>query len=96
MPVRPPIHRPHGVTSYDHDRPSAAKRGYDGAWRDFRATYLRHNPFCYDCARKGLNTPATEPHHIKKVRERPDLRLDPTNLLPLCQRCHTARTNRGE
>ncbi|WP_369691340.1 HNH endonuclease [Desulfolucanica intricata] len=27
-------------------------------------------------------------HHIKPVRERPDLRLVPDNCVPLCGKCH--------
>jgi 5-methylcytosine-specific restriction endonuclease McrA len=41
-------------------------------------------------------TAATESHHIAKIADRPDLRLDPANLMALCQSCHAIRTGRGE
>jgi 5-methylcytosine-specific restriction endonuclease McrA len=39
---------------------------------------------------------ATDVHHIAKLRERPDLRFEETNLMPLCSGHHDARTARGQ
>jgi 5-methylcytosine-specific restriction protein A len=98
MPVRPPVHTPQGLPprQRDRERRSASARGYDRLWRKFRLVYLASNPLCVDCQAKGLITPATEPHHIAKLADRPDLRLDPANIMALCQECHSARTARGE
>ncbi|WP_373322022.1 HNH endonuclease [Acetobacter oeni] len=35
-------------------------------------------------------------HHIQKLRDAPERRLDEGNCMPLCQACHSARTGRGE
>lgn len=82
---------------YDRQRGSAAKRGYDHKWRAVRILKLQRNPFCQDCEAAGFFLmPATEPHHIKKVSEFPELRLDIGNLISLCKSCHSKRTRRGE
>jgi len=79
---------------YDRQRGSSTKRLYDWTWRKFRAWFLAQpkNQVCADCRRK----PAVEVHHIKKVQEFPELRLDPQNCRGLCKGCHSARTARGE
>lgn len=41
-------------------------------------------------------TPATEVHHVVKVKHDRSRRLDPTNVLALCGPCHDARTAKGE
>jgi len=46
--------------------------------------------------RAGVLTLATECHHVISIRRlrqmgREDLRLDRSNLMPLCGRCHDAR-----
>lgn len=77
------------VAKADAARPSSAERGYDADWHRMRQRMLRDHPTC-DCG-----APAVEVHHLISVRERPDLRLDPTNLQCLCRSCHsriTART----
>jgi len=98
MPYRPPVHEPlgrrPGVRS--HERGSASARGYDRLWQAFRRTVLADHPLCADCQAENRLTPATELHHLAKLRARPDLRLEPTNVRPLCQSCHAIRTARGE
>ena len=70
-------------------RPSAQKQGYDAEWRRVRAQVLRDNPFCQFCG-----APAEQVDHIQRLSERPDLRLDPSNLRALCHSCHSKRTHR--
>lgn len=41
-------------------------------------------------------SPATDVHHIAKLRERPDMKYDEANLMALCKMHHTKRTARGE
>ena len=57
---------------------------------------LAANPLCADCTERGLVTPANEVHHLLKVRDRPDLKLDAENVRCLCESCHSTRTARGE
>ena len=78
------------------ERPSAAKRGYDRQWRDLRELILADEPLCHDCQQKGIVTPAVDVHHVVKISDDPTMRLDRSNLMPLCKRCHSARTARGE
>lgn len=68
------------------NRPSAARRGYDRRWRQFRAQYLAAHPNCRRC-----NRPATEVHHRKELRAG-GAKYDPANLEPLCKRCHSRHT----
>ncbi len=53
---------------------------------------LRRQPLCQICLKTGLYTQAQEVHHIKPIRERPDLRLDAANLQALCKPCHSTLT----
>ncbi|WP_408734794.1 HNH endonuclease [Gluconobacter morbifer] len=81
---------------YDRHRGSASARGYDRKWQAFRKWFLIRNPLCHDCRREQLLTPATEVHHIQKLRDAPDRRLDATNCMALCHSCHSTRTACGE
>ena len=57
---------------------------------------MRERPLCEDCLMTGMVTPATDLHHIAKVKDRPDLALDETNARMLCSECHDKRTAKGE
>jgi hypothetical protein len=46
--------------------------------------------------KKDIVRPATEPHHLKKVAQHPELRLVEENCRALCHEHHSARTARGE
>lgn len=56
-------------------------------WRACRAAYLKLHPTCAACGgRDHLNV-----HHVHPYHVRPDLELDPTNLVTLCEdggNCH--------
>ena len=80
----------------DRERGSAWSRGYDSDWRTFRHAVLLAEPWCRDCRKHGRWIPAQELHHVAKVADAPERRLDPENVMPLCKRCHSARTARGE
>lgn len=54
-----------------------------GAWDRLRDTYLQGKS-CQACG--GDN--ALEAHHILPFHSRPELELDPCNLIALCRRCH--------
>lgn len=71
---------------YDECRGSSAERGYDADWQRFRASFLAQaeHSICADCKHE----PAKDVHHDIEIRERPDLRLDPSNCRGLCKSCH--------
>ncbi len=75
-------------SEYDQRRGSAAERGYDSAWRELRARFLRDNPHCVICG-----SPATDVHHIlPKAEGGTD---DWNNLEPLCHACHSTITKKN-
>lgn len=54
-------------------------------WAKVRAAHLKAHPACEACAQKD----ALEVHHIEPFHLRPELELDPTNLMTLCGApCH--------
>ena len=77
-------------------RGSARDRGYDSRWEKVRRIFLMKNPLCHDCMAEGKFKPANEVHHVKKVRDHPELRLACDNLMSLCKSCHSKRTFKGE
>jgi 5-methylcytosine-specific restriction enzyme A len=79
---------------YDERRGTSSERGYDAAWRRFRHWFMQQpeNVMCADCRQEFTQ----EVHHLKKVRDFPELRLDPVNCRGLCKACHSARTLAGE
>ena len=103
MPTRPPVFRPIGSRTakdrrkeHDRGRLSAAKRGYDSAWRKLRDAVLADEPLCRSCKAQGRVTAATEVDHIKPFRLagviNETLRTDRENLQPLCKPCHAVKT----
>lgn len=78
-------------TKYSKQRGSTADRGYDSQWQKARLAYLKRHPLCEDCLEKGIIEPAEMVHHVKAVKERPDLRLDPKNFKALSNACHEKR-----
>jgi 5-methylcytosine-specific restriction endonuclease McrA len=59
--------------------PSGSKRS--GHWPKIREDHLKANPKCAVCG--GDKT--LEVHHIRPFHLHPDLELDPTNLITLCE-----------
>ena len=59
--------------------------GRSWSWTKVRNEHLKNNPSCAACGRdKKL-----EVHHIKPYHKYPELELDPTNLITLCDDpCH--------
>jgi 5-methylcytosine-specific restriction enzyme A len=70
---------------HDRRRPTAARRGYNRAWREARADFLQRNPYC---RHDGCGRPASIVHHV--IAHKGDDRLfwDRSNWLPVCKRCH--------
>ena len=68
-------------------RASSTARGYDEEWKKVRERHLKVNPYCIVCGILG-----NEVDHIISIQERPDLRLEPSNLRTLCKPHHSRRT----
>ncbi|MBM3190985.1 MAG: HNH endonuclease [Chloroflexi bacterium] len=77
----PPRERPSDT------RESAARRGYDAAWRRIRAEYLRAHRDCEVCG-----YPATVADHIVPLAQGGT--HEATNLRALCRACHERRHGR--
>lgn len=84
----------HRTRTLERWRGSSTERGYDAAWRRFRAWFIQQpeNVMCADCKQEFTQ----EVHHVKKLRDFPELRLNPANCRGLCKACHSARTLRNE
>jgi 5-methylcytosine-specific restriction protein A len=77
--------------AHDAARPTRSERGYDYAWSQIRAAFLREYPACYRC---GMQ--ATDVHHIVPLASGGT--HDEGNLQSLCHSCHsrvTAGPGRG-
>ena len=60
-----------------------------GIWRSKRQQILKRDNFeCQRCKDQGKFSPAEIVHHIKHLREYPELALDDENLLSVCGACH--------
>lgn len=58
-------------------------------WQKTReAVRERDHNECQMCKAKGKYSTAEVVHHIKHLKDRPDLRLDMDNLISLCNECH--------
>lgn len=58
-------------------------------WESMRKRILvRDGYMCMNCKRYGRRRQATTVHHIKHYDEYPELALDPSNLISLCNECH--------
>lgn len=84
----------------DARRGGRKERGYDTAWERFRLMRLAEEPLCqaFDPREQEAGRSpycmrsATEVHHIKRIRDRPDLRLSKANTACLCKPHHSAIT----
>ncbi len=59
--------------------PLSAKRS--GRWPAVRANFLKVNPKCAVCGRSD----SIEVHHVRPFHMHPELELDPSNLISLCE-----------
>ncbi len=61
------------------------------AWQKKRAQVLqRDHGACQRCREKGKYTKADTVHHIRHLRDVPELALTDDNLISLCSECHEA------
>ena len=96
MPTMPPTHKPASVAGTRRHGDSQRDKPYDRVWRRLRLAVLSADPLCAYCAREGRTTLARVVDHIVPVRLAPHRRLDPSNLQPLCTRCHVSIKAREE
>ena len=58
-----------------------ANMARSGKWASIRAAYLKQFPYCAVCG----GTKKSEVHHIRPFHLHPDLELDETNFITLCE-----------
>ena len=66
------------------------------AWRrlSHRIINAAHKE-CRICKQEHRLTRAVLVHHVKPLREHPELAYEPSNLMPLCHDCHERMHKRG-
>ena len=68
------------INKEKHDKEQGKKRS--SKWPKTRKKFLEENPCCAVC---GRDTGKREVHHIKPFHLHPELELDPTNFITLCE-----------
>lgn len=63
-------------------------------WKRLRGDQLLREPFCRECARRGLRRRATDVDHIRDHKGDWAVFTDPANLESLCHSCHSRKTAR--
>lgn len=60
------------------------------------------DPLCEMCLSRGVTRPAKDVHHIQSFMDTIDMEMrkvlayDPTNLMSLCDECHSAIHKKGK
>ena len=61
-------------------------------WLHKRKKILKENKYqCKLCKKEGKYTRANHVHHVKHLRNNPELALDDDNLIPVCKECHETK-----
>ncbi len=90
-----PAHKPKA-----RDQRSAEAASWHGwynllGWKDdLRPAQLLREPFCRECAKKGIRTPATDVDHDVDHKGDWAKFTDRSNLQSLCHSCHSRKTAR--
>ena len=95
MPMSPKKHKAIGTGRQKDERGTAASRGYDGQWQAVRLAYLSEQPLCEACLARGRTKPALDVDHIIPISKGGE-RLDPSNFMALCRKCHNRKTHGKE
>lgn len=66
------------------------ERGYGWDWQQLSLRYRTQHPLCERCYKANRLKPADHVHHRVPINEAPELRMDITNLMSLCEECHRA------
>lgn len=77
---------------YDKNRQSAYRRGYNHRWNKERKLFLSKHPWCNECLKQGILTPATVVDHTKAHKGDQTLFWDYDNWQSLCETCHNRKT----
>ena len=87
-----PLHRP--TPAPRSPEAAAWRRWYSRkAWTDdLRPGQLLREPFCRECAKRGVRTWATDVDHIRDHKGDWTLFTDRLNLQSLCHACHSRKT----
>src|SRR5574343_544961 len=80
------------LQAHNARRGTTTERGYGADWQKLRAIVLASEPLCRHCNAQGRTTAATQVDHIVPIERAPQLRLVRSNLQPLCDDCHGAKT----
>ena len=91
-------HRLPPSTRTPDERPSAAQRGYDYKWRNFRYAWFASNPgsvCACGCGARVDVTNADLDHKIPFQSKDDPLRFDPSNMQPFLHGHHTVKTNKS-
>ena len=81
---------------YDRNqRDKKAKKFYQSStWRKVRNRYIKNNPLCEHCKKRGRTEIADEVDHIIPIQVDWSKRLSSDNLQSLCHSCHMKKTAR--
>jgi len=74
--------------SWRAGKEGSTARGYGYRWQQARERFLRANPLCCYCERKGEITRATVVDHRVPHKGIESLFWDETNWQPMCKPCH--------
>ncbi|MBA7602416.1 hypothetical protein ES703_09505 [subsurface metagenome] len=85
-----------GKAKLKEPRPTPIERGYNYRWQKVRKMYLRENPLCVECLKKGIITPATVVDHIEPHKGDYEKFWDENNMQSLCEKCHNRKTAKGK
>ena len=72
------------------------KKLYGYRWQQRRVVYLKANPFCVFCARRGLSVAATVVDHIVPHAGAHALFWDESNWQSLCAPCHNGEKQKTD
>ena len=78
----------------DRARGTTTERGYDSDWEVLRKSKLATDPVC-EIRLLCQGEVATEVDHIIPIEQRPDLRLEWSNLQSCCKRCNVAKARQN-
>lgn len=63
-----------------------------GAWKQLRSEQLLREPWCRECAARGIRTRATDVDHARDHKGDWAVFADEKNLQSLCHSCHSRKT----
>lgn len=74
----------HRAKKHDHGREIARRHGHERSseWPRVEKEHLLHEPACVACGHRGKGL---QVHHIKPFHLHPNLELEPSNLITLCE-----------